>query len=126
MQVNQIRTMSQRWISRTHLVSRKLFRIILINRCTLTQQHNNVHGYMVMCRELYASKGFSPSQEGLPRLWVRNKTVSLESVPISYLTMQRMSLSLLWPFPSHILRPPFPFRLVTDLTVSTPIKKQKK
>lgn len=68
----------------------------------------------------HSSKGFPPSQEGLPKLWVRNKTVSLESVPISYLTMQRMSLSLLWPFPSHILRPPFPSRIVIDLTVSTP------
>ncbi len=76
---------------------------------------------MVMCRDKqHSSKGFPPSQEGLPKLWRRNKTVSLESVPISYLTMQRMSLSLLWPFPSHILRPPFPSRLVTDLTVLTP------
>lgn len=45
------------------------------------------------------------------------KTVSLESVPISYLTVQRMSLSLLWPFPSHILSPPFPHKFVTNLTV---------
>ncbi len=74
-----------------------------------------------MCRDKqHSSKGFPPSQEGLPKLWRRNKTVSLESVPISYLTIQRMSLSLLWPFPSHILRPPFPSRLVTDLTVLNP------
>jgi len=71
-----------------------------------------------------AAQGFSPLQEGLPKLLVRNKTVSLESVPISYLTMQRMSLSLLWPFPSHILRPPFPSRLVFNCFNSL-LKKKK-